>query len=282
MSALSIVAVGSNAGYGGNFLERMQAWANNLFEKCPKYNLDADIIVVEWNPPVDRPRIKDAIDWSKKTLPVKIITVPKSVHDGLSNPHNEKFFEYIAKNVGIRRAEGGFILSTNPDNLYSDYLLARLANLDKKCFYRANRYDIRNERIFSIHRAIGSMINGELQKSDGVVCPDVDGTVDYPNLGRLSPLHFNAAGDFLLMSKANWFKIAGHPEVPYSLTVDGQTVYLAAKNRIRQVILPEPMFHQDHTRTDKYFPAWSDRTPFGDGNTEDWGFGNVSFDTSYI
>ncbi len=279
---LSIVAVGSNAQYGGNFIERMQAWADNLFTLAPECKLDADVIIVEWAPPLDRPSIKDSIDWTKQTLPVTIITVPYTVHNLLSNPHRERFFEYWAKNVGIRRATGEAILSTNPDNIYSGFLLSRLARspVPENQFYRVNRYDIRDGKVFSINRANGSTINDG--RADPAVCPDLDGQFEYPGLGKRSLLHFNASGDFILMSRENWFKIAGHPEVPYSLTVDGQTVYLAAKAGLEQVILPEPMYHQDHTRSEKYCPSWSDRTPYGTKNEDGWGLKNAEFNTSYI
>ena len=132
---------GSNAEYGGDFLGRVQNCMDNLFCLAEKHKLDADVVFVEWNPPAGRARMVDAIDWSRSTLPVQIITVPKEIHDSLPNPHGEKFFEYIAKNVGIRRASGRFVLSTNPDNIYSDDLIARLAkqDLDEGCFYRVNR-----------------------------------------------------------------------------------------------------------------------------------------------
>ncbi len=281
---LSIVCVGNNSQYGGNFIERMQAWADNLFTLAAQCKLEADVTIVEWNPPSDRPRIKDCIDWTKKTLPVKIITVPREAHDLLPNPHKERFFEYIAKNVGIRRATGSSILSTNPDNIYSDFLISRLARypVSEGQFFRVNRHDVRDGGVFCVNRANGSVINGEYQQSPNVACPDLDGLVDYPGIGKRPILHFNASGDFILMSRYNWFKIAGHPEVPYSLTVDGQTVYLAAKVGLEQVILPEPMFHQDHTRTDKYCPPWSDQRPFGIKNNDGWGLKNGEFDTSCI
>lgn len=280
---LSLVAVGSNSGYGGNFIERMQAWADNLFTLAPECELDADITIVEWAPPLDRPSIRDSIDWTKQTLPVKIITVPYTVHNKLSNPHKERFFEYFAKNVGIRRATGSSILSTNPDNIYSDFLVSRLARypVAEHQFFRVNRYDMRDGVVFNINRANGSTVNGD-QPDPALACPDVDGLFDYPGIGKRPILHFNASGDFILMSRENWFKVAGHPEVPYSLTVDGQTVYLAAQAGLEQVILPEPMYHQDHTRSEKFCPPWSDRTPFGTKNEDGWGLKNADLNTSYI
>lgn len=279
MCYLSIVAVGSNAGYGGNFLERMQAWADNLYRLIDRCELDADITIVEWAPPTDRPQIHEVIKFAG---PVKIITVPREIHDRLPNPHGERFFEYIAKNVGIRRASGRFILSTNPDNIYSETLIDRLRDLRSNCFYRVDRRDIKDGRVFMINYADGSVINGTRQENENVACPDADGCANYPSLGTVPLIHFNASGDFIMMAKSKWESIKGHPEVPYSLTVDGQTLYLAAKIGLQQVILPEPMYHQDHSRTPKYCPNWSDKTPFGEMNQNGWGLSDVSFDTRHL
>jgi hypothetical protein len=53
----------------------------------------------------------------------------------------------IAKNVGICRARGKFVLSTNIDVLFSDELAAFLASgkLDPSVIYRIDRYDINNK-----------------------------------------------------------------------------------------------------------------------------------------
>ncbi len=282
MSYLSIVFVGSNAGYGGDFLGRVQNCIDNLYCLAEKHGLDADLTFVEWNPPTDRPRMEKAIDWSRNTIPTRIITVPKEVHDSLPNPHSEKFFEYIAKNVGIKRAIGKFVLSSNPDNIYSDELIKRLAqhDLSEDSFYRVNRSDTKDGKVFQVNYASGTVINGVRQENENAVVPNPDGTVFYGEFGFIPALHFNASGDFILMSKSSWDRIKGHPEVPYSLTVDGQTLYLAAKEGFRQVVLPEAMYHADHSRTSKYCPLWNDRFPFGTKN-DSYGLGH-EFDTRSI
>src|SRR5258705_4390417 len=52
----------------------------------------------------------------------------------------------IAKNVGIRRARGNFILATNIDIVFSDELMQFIARkkLDPKKIYRVDRYDIQS------------------------------------------------------------------------------------------------------------------------------------------
>ena len=50
-------------------------------------------------------------------------------------------FQMIAKNVGIRRARGEFVLATNIDVLFSDELMVRIAQRDLRAdrLYRCDR-----------------------------------------------------------------------------------------------------------------------------------------------
>jgi len=50
----------------------------------------------------------------------------------------------IAKNVGIRRARGRYVLATNVDVILSDELMRSLrpGRLDPQCLYRADRHDV--------------------------------------------------------------------------------------------------------------------------------------------
>jgi hypothetical protein len=100
---------------------------------------------VEWNPPQDAAYLKDAIRWPQnhETMEIRIIEVPKRIHRKLPGFNKRQMFEYIAKNVGVRRAKGRFVLVTNPDDLFSEELIAYLASnrLSEECFYRVDRYD---------------------------------------------------------------------------------------------------------------------------------------------
>lgn len=135
-----------NDDYGGNFIHRMKAFAKVLGRLCEKYNLNAELVIVEWNPLKNKPPLKDVVDWSKyfKSVKVKIIEVPNKVHQKIPKSDKADFFEFIAKNVGIRRARGEYILSTNADILFNDELIEffALKKLSKEKFYRIDRYDV--------------------------------------------------------------------------------------------------------------------------------------------
>lgn len=283
MSHLSVVYAVNNRNYGGDFIGRVQACIDNLFVLAAKIGLDADITFVEWNPPADKPRVSQVLNWRLKTLPVKFIEVPETVHNLVPNPRREVFWEMWAKNVGIRRATGEYILSANPDNIYSEQLLLRLKNLEPDAFYRTDSYDVRDGQLFQIHRACESLVNGKPNGCPGFVKPDADGKFLYPPpIGRIEPLHFNKSGDFFLMARKNWFLIHGHPETDYTVTTDGETVYLAATHGLRQIYLPEPTFHLYHSHNERHCPQWSDATPHGNKNGENWGMPSYDFKTYEI
>ena len=58
---LSVVVASRNDTHGGDPLARLQALVNSFGAQCHRFGLDAELIVVEWNPPPDRPRLRDAV-----------------------------------------------------------------------------------------------------------------------------------------------------------------------------------------------------------------------------
>ncbi|UBF24120.1 hypothetical protein K9N68_20630 [Kovacikia minuta CCNUW1] len=112
---LSVVATARNDNHGGNMLRRMQIFINGLLEQSRRYQLDTVLIIVEWNPPTDKPRLAEALSWSVPNSPcvVRVIEVPPDIHRQFNHAAALPLFQMIAKNVGIRRAQGEFVLATN-------------------------------------------------------------------------------------------------------------------------------------------------------------------------
>src|SRR5262249_20830354 len=141
---LSLVATARNDDHGGNLLGRMQAFVSGFLEQCKRFNISSELVLVEWNPPADRPRLKDALKWSVDgPCAVRIIEVPADVHTRFKYAKALPLYQMIAKNVGIRRTRGRFVLATNIDILISDELAAFLGEqkLERGRMYRIDRHD---------------------------------------------------------------------------------------------------------------------------------------------
>lgn len=146
---LSVVATARNDNHGGNMLRRMQIFVNGLIEQARRYQVETELIIVEWNPLPDKPRLAEALSWAIQDSPctVRIIEVPPEIHQRLKYSQSLPLFQMIAKNVGIRRAKGEFVLATNIDLLFSDALFEFLASrkLQPHKSYRVDRYDVRSQ-----------------------------------------------------------------------------------------------------------------------------------------
>ena len=118
---------GRNDGYAGDFAGRMD---RSLATLEP---LGVEIIVVEWNPPEDRPRLASVIG----SPGIRVITVPRNIHEDLP------MSDTMSKNVGIRRAHGDWILCTNPDILFTEEMRQRLLGaFESGCCYQTPRHDV--------------------------------------------------------------------------------------------------------------------------------------------
>ncbi len=142
---LSVVATSRNDDHGLNLLYRMQSFVDGFIAQCKRHQLNAELILVEWNPIEGKETLEKVLKFPKDLGPctVRIIRVPKKFHDTFANSDKIPLFQMIAKNVGIRRAQGEFVLATNIDLLFSDELIIYLRDqLKKGVLYRVDRLDI--------------------------------------------------------------------------------------------------------------------------------------------
>ena len=249
---LSIVVTSRNDDHGKNILKRTQSFLDSLAEQCARHRLQAELVVVEWNPPQRRPRLRQVLSppLTSKFFTVRFVEVPSHFHAILNNSDKLPLFQMIAKNVGIRRAHGEFILATNVDIIFSEELMAFFAerSLEQGVSYRIDRYDLGveilpqlygpsmmefcREQVVRVHGQYGSF--------------QADQT---PPTGPPDQLHTNGCGDFALMSQADWHKIKGYPELQlFSIFIDGLGVYAAQAVGIRQQVLNDPLriYHIEH------------------------------------
>jgi hypothetical protein len=266
---ISFVVVARNDNYGGNFLHRFNVFINNLLTLCELYSLESELIIVEWNPPEDRPLLRDAIAWPDapaRHISVRIIQVPRDVHNSLPNPAGLFLFEYLGKNVGVRRASSEYILVTNPDVIFNEYLIKFLAsgNLSPKCFYRIDRYDVKGPVPFDNVQSMMTYCRNNVVRVNSRLGSYPQGTrvsfrrqtlffLSYIRHFPQGPAHTNASGDFLIMHHDAWFKLRGYPELETqgkSHHIDSLMVHQARLAGYRQIVITQPacLYHQDHER----------------------------------
>ena len=146
---ISLVVAARNDNHGENMLGRMQASLDSWIAQAVRYDLHSEIIVVEWNPPPGRHGLKEELRLPEGAgdFPVRFIEVPPEVHQALPHSSAIHLHQMIAKNVGIRRARGQFVLATNIDIIFSAELMQFLAQrrLEQRSFYRMDRFDVASD-----------------------------------------------------------------------------------------------------------------------------------------
>ena len=104
--------------------QKNKFFVERLMHQINKFKLNSEVIVVDWNPPKKSKNFKNEFNLNKYNKNLKIITVPNKIHNKFKNSKKLKFFQMIAKNVGIRHAKGKFILCTNIDIIFSDSIFS--------------------------------------------------------------------------------------------------------------------------------------------------------------
>lgn len=142
---LSVVTTSRNDDHGHRPVERTQRHIDCLYQQANEYRQEVEYILVEWNPPKDKPPITEAVDFHSDTpyWHPRIIPVSDDLHFTYPNSGRIPLFQMIAKNVGIRRSHGEFILATNIDILLSDEMFVFITSTipGKGAYYRTDRFD---------------------------------------------------------------------------------------------------------------------------------------------
>lgn len=236
--------------------------------------------MVEWNPPAGKPLLQDVLPQPGKNdkLTLRYVQVPEEIHNQFRRAKDIPLFQMIAKNVGIRRARGQFILCTNVDVLFSNELFALLKKKDlrKDTYYRANRCDVPDgidpewdfdKQLDWCSKNIIKTLGWDTRFKN----------INLEHFGLSQKAYFKkwvfdkiafgmkffwpkekrdyymidsyACGDFTLMAKEAWMDIQGYIELDlYSLHLDTLGLIGAAALGYRQHVFPRRacVYHVDH------------------------------------
>lgn len=266
---LSIVVTTRNDTHVEQMQERTEAFLNNIEYLSNKYQVNTELIIVEWNPPEDRPPVSEAYKFpaNNQFLTIRIVTVTNDIHWSYDFSKNFPLFQMIGKNVGIRRSRGKFVLATNIDVLLSEKLFRYITNndLSKNTLYRSDRWDIDRDILNSpdperqLSRAPGMVLtinsckhstNPQQPQASNVKYNITKESHHYPNL------HYMACGDFQMLHRDDWLTLRGYYELDaYSVHLDSVFAISCFHAGLAETIIPYEHYHIDHSTGD-----WSKKT----------------------
>lgn len=206
---LTLVACSRNDDHGGRTWERMTASLACTLHQLEKHGIDSEYVLVEWNPPPDRPTLTETLPWPTglRHVTVRVITVPAGIHRRYMRHEAWNLFSPLAFNVGLRRARGEFAVLSMIDHLYSDELMTFLASrcLRKDRSYRFPRADVRTEvlDVPGIAEQLAYCRRNVLR---------VSAPPRHPALRLLVPLFLDGCGDFQLLPREVWHRLRGYRE----------------------------------------------------------------------
>lgn len=250
---IAAVTVGRNDDYMSDFRERLLA----TIEWNVRY-LVSEVVFVEWNPPADRELLSPELTRRFECL--RAYVVPPEIHEQICKNPNLKLLEYHAKNVGIRRAQSPWIISTNADAAVGLDSVNTLLNcdLDPNVLWTAARCDIPWRE--------------DQQKEIGFW-----GSLRYRRLNPYVPL---GTGEFCLASRELWHRARAFDEelVRHRIGCDirGTAQMLAHDATVRRVgtvlHLTHPTSCTENIQPHHGEEATPDGVPYQ--NSDDWGLGN--------
>jgi len=268
--------------YGGGLLHRAQIFFNAFIALARRHALRCEIIVVEWNPVEGAPRFRELLSLPKSLgqVTVRFIDVPAAVHERLPNGRHVPFMNTRARNVGVRRARGTYILVTGGDVVPNGKLIHFLSHepLSERAFYRIDRRDLSHDlpagwspvwqlalcrcQDVTVHTYYGSIREGRRwhprARSDSwrrhqAVLQEYRRHLDHPTyVGRTDAfgedrliipadgLHRNGSGEFFLMHRDRWHDVRGYTELATRGHGDSVLCWTAASAGLQQVILRPP------------------------------------------
>ena len=257
---ISIVFTGRNDGYGGDFVSRFITTLQFNHRELSQRAVPHEFVLVEWAPTPGARLLADLID---ETCPaslaatVRTIVVDPAYHDAVTLNPRIVYDEFMAKNVGARRASGEHLIITNTDIFFGREMMDRVARreLGPGVVYRAPRWDL--TPVADIARVDWDY----LDDTANFVLP----------LRRLKPPYFSGgAGDYIGIERASFERLGGFNEV-YRLArvgIDGNLIVLALASGFTIVDVGGPVYHVNHdgsyrTTREQYIGREAE-APFGD------------------
>jgi len=280
---ISAIIVSRNDNYGGNLNERATYCLNSAI------NTFEEVLYIDWNSPTHSLLydIKDNITFQGN---LKHFVITPEIASFLTNndPNAQKCCEVLARNIGIRRAIGDWVVSTNIDIIHPkrDELNKLISGLSNETFYTISRRHTDWEQINRINNKYSEW---ELLREQ-LIEESTERHFDEKTIEGDDYSLINCSGDFQIAHKNVWNEVRGFEEdLIYSLYADTNVQKKAVMHGFGLKALYEPaLFHINHGKggggfLDGINKKVNDpyRAILGQNkteNTESWGFGETDIE----
>ena len=241
---ISAVIVSRNDNYGGHLNERATYCFNSAIDTYD------EVIYVDWNSSTHSLLydIKDNINFKGN---FKHFVITPEIASILTNydQYAQKCCEVLARNIGLRRATGDWLVSTNIDIIHPkrEELEKTLNQVDQNSFYTISRRHTDWDQIKGFHNGDINFSQWEELRTHLISNSEEryfeETTVDGDNYSII-----NCCGDFQIAPKHIWESIRGMEEdLIYSLYADTNVQKKAAMHGFGLKALYSPaLFHIEH------------------------------------
>ncbi len=185
---ISIIIVGRNDNYGGDFSKRLQVTIDWNLKHLP----NSELIYIEWNQIKNN---KSDCEWiTQRYSNARCYIVSEEIHRSISrNPDKMPVMEYYAKNIGIRKAKNDWLLMINADVF-----------VGKDCI--KNMHKLNENTVYGSHY-IGIKWNGE-DVNEKLIRNRKIRVVNFAAPFSLG----SVVGNLILTHKKNWLAATGYDE----------------------------------------------------------------------
>jgi len=282
---ISAVIVSRNDNYGGHLNERATYCFNSAIDTYD------EVIYVDWNSPTHSLLydIKDNIQFKGN---FKHIVISPEIASILTNndPNAQKCCEVLGRNIGLRRATGDYLISTNIDIIHPErnQLEEIITNSDYNTFYTIGRRGMDWDMIKNFHN--GEIIFDKWKELREFYIKNSKESFHLKDLVNDKYSLIACCGDYQIASKKIWNEIRGFEEdLIYSLHADTNVQKKAVEHGFKLEAIYNPaLFHIDHGKggggfldginkvTNDYYRAIISQQKTQ--NSESWGFGDTEIE----
>jgi len=278
---VSAVICGRNDNYGGHLNERATYSINSMLETFD------EVVYVDWNTEDGKNILTDDLDIKDRSK-LKVITInPSKVKELTKGVKCQPMCEVLSRNIGIRRASGDIIVSTNIDIIAPTRgeLDMSISDLKPMEMLTVTRKDVELDDL-------DKHFNNTPFKNDMV--PLIYG-VDSIRVKLMSPFlqvdkeliekfpekdHHTISsiicgcGDFQMAHKETWYNIRGFEESMTKRQYSDTTIQyklIMRGGKVKASNFP-PIYHLEHERDNSANILNSIEMVKNTENNEDWGF----------